>query len=662
MHKTDNIYKIEFLQSLGFTPVSENFNKGLEVKCQQGHIFKRQFANFKRGNVSCPKCEEDKKKSFFNGTGFKFIKDHQIICPNGHTINRSFSAMIKSKTLTCPECSKNQNKEKIEFLKSLGYTPISENLTNELEVKCKNNHIFKRPFVNFKRGNVSCPKCEEDKKKSKIEFLKSLGYTPISENLGNELEVKCKNNHIFKRQFADFKRGTTVCPQCEYKKTFSINQPILDKLGFDIDPKSTDFTYNFWLTCRTCKQTFNRPFSVIRKGATTCPKCNEAKAEKEISELKEYIESNSSLKFVNKSFSDRLTLKCEKGHTFERSIRHIKNGALKCPKCSNRKATTFYKAQDKERILLEHGLTPVDVSNHRKIKFLCPKGHLNVRLFSNILRNFDYCSVCEAERQKAENTEMYKILEKSNLTALSDKYMVSLKCEHNHTFKLSKGSIFSNVRDLRCPVCELERYKKIVRDNVGDKFEVISKPREALTLKCKNCGGEFKRGACNFESGQWRCPHCEPNETNFEVSVQTELENLNLTFDTKNRKIIKPFELDFYIPKYNLAIECNGDYWHSTSIKTANKNYHLNKYLLCKEKGVRLIQIPESEWYSNKEFFINLIKCYIENGDFSRFLEGNKFNLMYLSESLFENYELIEPELVELKYFSYYNCGYGILK
>ena len=35
---------------------------------------------------------------------------------------------------------------------------------------------------------------------------------------------------------------------------------------------------------------------------------------------------------------------------------------------------------------------------------------------------------------------------------------------------------------------------------------------------------------------------------------------------------------------------------------------------------------------------------------------------MYLSESLFKNYELTEPELVELKYFSYYNCGYGILK
>ena len=50
----------------------------------------------------------------------------------------------------------------------------------------------------------------------------------------------------------------------------------------------------------------------------------------------------------------------------------------------------------------------------------------------------------------------------------------------------------------------------------------------------KNCGGEFTRRASKFESGQWRCPHCEPNETNFEVSVQTELESLNLNIEQIN--------------------------------------------------------------------------------------------------------------------------------
>ena len=92
------------------------------------------------------------------------------------------------------------------------------------------------------------------------------------------------------------------------------------------------------------------------------------------------------------------------------------------------------------------------------------------------------------------------------------------------------------------------------------------------------------------------------------------------------------------------------------------KDYHLEKHLLCKEKGIRLIQIPESEWKHNKEWFIDLIKCYLDNGDFTQFLEGNKFNLMYLSELLFENYELESPSISGKENFKYWNCGYGVLK
>ena len=32
------------------------------------------------------------------------------------------------------------------------------------------------------------------------------------------------------------------------------------------------------------------------------------------------------------------------------------------------------------------------------------------------------------------------------------------------------------------------------------------------------------------------------------------------------RNIIKPYELDIYIPKKKIAIEYNGIYWHSTAL------------------------------------------------------------------------------------------------
>ena len=43
-----------------------------------------------------------------------------------------------------------------------------------------------------------------------------------------------------------------------------------------------------------------------------------------------------------------------------------------------------------------------------------------------------------------------------------------------------------------------------------------------------------------------------------------------------------------------IAIEVNGNYWHSIESKTP-KEYHLMKSLLCREKGIRLIHIYEFE-------------------------------------------------------------------
>lgn len=71
-------------------------------------------------------------------------------------------------------------------------------------------------------------------------------------------------------------------------------------------------------------------------------------------------------------------------------------------------------------------------------------------------------------------------------------------------------------------------------------------------------------------------------------------EHYNDTIIQTDRKIIKPLELDLYIPKLNLAIEYNGCYFHCIENGTS-KDYHLNKSLLCRQKGIRLIHIYDFE-------------------------------------------------------------------
>ena len=77
-----------------------------------------------------------------------------------------------------------------------------------------------------------------------------------------------------------------------------------------------------------------------------------------------------------------------------------------------------------------------------------------------------------------------------------------------------------------------------------------------------------------------------------------------------NRKLIFPYELDIYIPDKHLAIEFNGNYWHSI-IKNTNEYYHQEKTLKCKEEGIRLIHIFEYEWINKQEICKSIIKSAI---------------------------------------------------
>lgn len=86
------------------------------------------------------------------------------------------------------------------------------------------------------------------------------------------------------------------------------------------------------------------------------------------------------------------------------------------------------------------------------------------------------------------------------------------------------------------------------------------------------------------------------------------------TVDQRNRVILKPKELDIYLPEKSLAVEYSGMYWHSHGTEEEerkNKNSHYNKYVNCGNKGIRLITIYESEWlersYAIKRLLRNAI-------------------------------------------------------
>ena len=158
------------------------------------------------------------------------------------------------------------------------------------------------------------------------------------------------------------------------------------------------------------------------------------------------------------------------------------------------------------------------------------------------------------------------------------------------------------------------------------------------------------------------CTECNPinssNTSGKEVQLQDFIkDNYNGLFQFNSYDLIKPYELDIYLPDLKLAFEFNGIFWHSE--KCVENDYHLNKTELCEQQGIHLIHIYEDDWTYKQEIIksriLNLLgknnkiyarKCeikeIIDNKIVREFLEKNhlqgfiggqiKLGLFYNSE------------------------------
>lgn len=120
-------------------------------------------------------------------------------------------------------------------------------------------------------------------------------------------------------------------------------------------------------------------------------------------------------------------------------------------------------------------------------------------------------------------------------------------------------------------------------------------------FECKKCGTIFKHSLYNGFSST-RCTVCMPihHVSQAHKEIEEYLKSLgieNIVMNTK--KIIKPLELDIYLPDHKLAIEYNGLYWHSSSsVEDDNeaKKRHLIKTEMAEGLGLQLLHIFENEW------------------------------------------------------------------
>ena len=92
------------------------------------------------------------------------------------------------------------------------------------------------------------------------------------------------------------------------------------------------------------------------------------------------------------------------------------------------------------------------------------------------------------------------------------------------------------------------------------------------------------------------CPHCAAASyvSRFEQEVDDYVLSLGIQIETTVRRFSSIGELDILVPKLNVAIECQGVFWHSERFRA--KGAHAAKRAACEALGIRLIQVWEDDW------------------------------------------------------------------
>jgi hypothetical protein len=155
----------------------------------------------------------------------------------------------------------------------------------------------------------------------------------------------------------------------------------------------------------------------------------------------------------------------------------------------------------------------------------------------------------------------------------------------------------------------------LTKINEKTKFKLITTEEEYknltthddLIFEC-SCGNQFKRTFQNaVHNSTKQCPTCAMNLINFvsngELEVLEWLKTLNINVITQDKTILKTHYIDLYLPDFKLAIEYNGEYWHSFH----NSNYHLDKTNTAKENNVKLLHIWENQWKTKQEIVKSII-------------------------------------------------------
>jgi very-short-patch-repair endonuclease len=115
------------------------------------------------------------------------------------------------------------------------------------------------------------------------------------------------------------------------------------------------------------------------------------------------------------------------------------------------------------------------------------------------------------------------------------------------------------------------------------------------------CNREFTAAA--RLSREMLCPLCR-RKSKVQQAVEDMVQATGVYFESENRQVISPYELDVLIPEHNVAIEVNGVFWHHAGSPQLPL---LHKTVKASAAGVHLLHFWDFEISENPSAVNNII-------------------------------------------------------
>lgn len=321
---------------------------------------------------------------------------------------------------------------------------------------------------------------------------------------------------------------------------------------------------------------------------------------------------------------EKLSFKCKEGHVFCASFNSVSSKNTWCDECDNTNKSK-YTIRDCIEYAKSNGGICLSTKYGGKLNWQCGCGYVWSSYFANMIRTNSWCQKCTGTvRHTIEDCHI--LAKKMGGSCLSDKYVdckdkLKWKCNIGHTWEVS----FSVVNDGSwCKQCADNRLKNTIDDcNIiaatkgGECLSTVYKNAlSLLSWKCKSGHTWNARYNC-IKTGRW-CPHCSNHisKPQREIFLALQLRFPNIQVILNDTKIIRPHDIDIFIPSLNIGIEYDGEHWHYSdwAISHGSLENMAIKNQKCEALDIKLLRIRERDYLPCKESILeNTYKFIITN-------------------------------------------------